>query len=260
MMFSTPRFPVLYKFISMNNCLNCGAEVESNYCPQCGQKTSISRFTILYLLKRAFINTLDLDGPFISTLWILLTRPGHAIREYVEGRRVSLFDPGKLLILMGAISTLVVIHYNAVVHTTQEDIQFLQNLGISTKAFFEYGQKYNTLVNLIALPVFSLFTWTFFSSKYNYAENLVLNTYISAIQLGLLVIALPIIEFNINLQNLVIGLYSAITLVYYWWVTLTFFEAKKFVHYLAIVGATICSYVGQFLVNFVIFSAIRSFI
>lgn len=244
----------------MKQCLNCGEQIEAQFCPHCGQKSITARFTILYLLKRAFIHTMDLDGPFLSTMLSLFKRPGHAIREYVNGKRVSFFDPGKLLVLTGAISTIVVIHYNAVVVTTQNDIPFLKDIGIGTKAFFEYGQKYNTLVNLIALPVFSFFTWMFFSKKYNFAENLVLNTYISSIQLGLLVLALPIIEFNPNWQDVVIAVYSFVTLIYYVWVVLTFFQSYKPVHYLAIVGATICSYLGQFIVNFSIFQIIREYL
>lgn len=241
-------------------CKNCGSDVTGKYCIDCGQRTNVPRITIGYLLSRLFIQAFDLDGPFIKTIKKLLFRPGKSIRKYIEGQRTDFFNPGKLLLIFGALSTLVVMRYNAVVSTTQEDITFLSELGIGTKAFFEYAQEYNTLVNVLAIPVFALFTWVFFKSRFNYAENLVLNTYISAMQLGLLVLVLPLIELVDSLQSEIIAFYSIVTIAYFSWTVLTFFDNLKLSGFIKLILIIICSYSGQFIFNFMIYHLIKNLI
>ncbi len=60
-------------------------------------------------------------------------------------------------------------------------------------AFFQYADRYATLINVISIPVFALFSFLLFHrSGYNYAEHLVLNAYITSRQLLLYIGRLPL--------------------------------------------------------------------
>ena len=83
------------------NCLNCGTEVNKNYCENCGQKASTKRFSLRRLLDREFLSgAFMLNKGLLFTLKVLFTRPGHGIREFIQGKRVRYFNAFSLLLLL----------------------------------------------------------------------------------------------------------------------------------------------------------------
>lgn len=88
-------------------CLNCGTEFESKYCPNCGQSASTRRFQMKEMLTTLITSIVGGDNRFLCTCWALVCRPGHIVREYLQGRRVSYNNPVALLITLVAIYTIV---------------------------------------------------------------------------------------------------------------------------------------------------------
>ncbi len=85
-------------------CLNCYNLVEKEFCPDCGQKSSTHRFSLKYILDIGILNDiLMFNKGFLFTLKELFTRPGHGIREYIQGRRVRYSNAFSLLLLLIAI-------------------------------------------------------------------------------------------------------------------------------------------------------------
>lgn len=84
-------------------CLNCGNTYVGNYCNRCGQ----NRNTPHYRLNNAFRNILggftNIDNGFGRTLLELLYRPGHMIRDFINGRRVHYFRPFQTLFVLAAL-------------------------------------------------------------------------------------------------------------------------------------------------------------
>ena len=242
-------------------CKNCQNLYTGSYCNNCGQNANIQRFSVPYFLRETFFSSLDIEKGFFHTIKILLIKPGSAIREYIEGKRVSLYMPGKFLIIFGAVATFIVMRYNTISTTTETDLSFLtQWFNLDTKGFFSYAEDYTTVVNIFAIPVFALFTWSFFGKRYNYAENLILNTYITAMQLVLLVIITPAIALFSGYQGLIIAIYSIIILLYNVWAVLTFFNEYKITSFFRIGGALACSIVGQFILNYFIYLVVVKYI
>ena len=81
-------------------CLNCDNEYQGDYCPHCGQSAATRRFTI----KNALSSTLEVWGmgnrSMPRTLWHLVTRPGHMIGDYLDGKRIPFFPPVKMLFVL----------------------------------------------------------------------------------------------------------------------------------------------------------------
>ena len=88
-------------------CATCQTEFHGNFCPRCGQKAVIGR----YSFKTAFLLFLDVWGlgnrGMFRTIRDLLLRPGYMIRDYLNGMQMAYFPPFKMFFLTIALSILV---------------------------------------------------------------------------------------------------------------------------------------------------------
>jgi hypothetical protein len=78
------------------SCLNCGEEVSTNYCPNCGQENEPLRLGLRYILRDACEEFFKFDSKLFHTLKPLLTRPGYLSLEWARGRRIRYISPFKL--------------------------------------------------------------------------------------------------------------------------------------------------------------------
>ena len=188
----------------------------------------------------------------------LTLRPGEAIKKVLMGQRQYLYPPFKYLVLLGAVVIIFSLRYKffhneftaiekdelpSWIYLTEEYRHYLTS-------FFRFAEDEATLLNIITIPIFALFSWAFLSKgRFNFAENLILNTFITAQQLLFLLALVPLIEFLPAHKILFIQIYSGITIAYNVWVYYQFFEGNKFILGLKSVLVVLLCYVYQFPVN-----------
>ena len=80
-------------------CLNCGAEFEGNFCPECGQRADTGRFTVRFIFENLLKAILSNDGGVWITLKSLFTHPGQMMVDIINGKRKSYFSPFPMLFL-----------------------------------------------------------------------------------------------------------------------------------------------------------------
>ena len=68
-------------------CRNCGTPAPLNFCPACGQETTLHPPTLGEFLHEFVGHYVALEGSLWRTLGLLLCRPGRLTREYLDGRR-----------------------------------------------------------------------------------------------------------------------------------------------------------------------------
>ncbi|MDO4949779.1 MAG: DUF3667 domain-containing protein [Bacteroidales bacterium] len=88
-------------------CLNCDTTYEGNFCPKCGQKASTARFLPKEMLLSVVTSLIGGDNKLFITCKGLLTRPGHMVREYLLGKRVSYYAPIPSLLFLVAVYAIV---------------------------------------------------------------------------------------------------------------------------------------------------------
>jgi hypothetical protein len=90
-----------------HECATCHTEYQGNFCPRCGQKAIVGR----YSFKQAFLLFLDVWGlgnrGMFRTIRDLLLRPGYMIRDYLSGMQMAYFPPFKMFFLVVALSVFV---------------------------------------------------------------------------------------------------------------------------------------------------------
>ena len=79
-------------------CLNCGKEYTGNFCPDCGQKAKTKRLKLREILADLANSIIGGDNKFVNTLRDLCCRPGHMVREYLQGHRCQYYNPLQMLI------------------------------------------------------------------------------------------------------------------------------------------------------------------
>ena len=88
-------------------CLNCGKEYTGICCPQCGQKAKIKRLKFKEIIADFANSIIGGDNKFANTLYALCRRPGHMVREYLQGHRIKYYNPLQMLIWIISIYALL---------------------------------------------------------------------------------------------------------------------------------------------------------
>jgi len=247
------------------DCLNCKNEVEGSYCSNCGQKATAMRYTLNGILRQTFYSVTEIDDKgIVHTMKKLSLEPGKSIRNYIDGKRMQLYPPVKYLFFVGAIGTFLVLRYHFMSLTTEENQQGLLYVLFANvfpflsaeflNRFFLYAEEFTTVVNILTIPVFSLFTFIYFRKyEINFAETLILNTYITGHQLLLLIPFIIPNELFPAHKSTFIDIYGIITMVYNIWVLITFFRIPFLQGLYRSFFAIIMAYLAQFIINIGIF-------
>ena len=88
-----------------DHCVNCDRTIErpdQKFCPACGQPTPAHRIDWHFLGHELEHSVLHMDRGILYSLKQLMLRPGHLMRDYIEGRRAHQVKPLLLLMIMAA--------------------------------------------------------------------------------------------------------------------------------------------------------------
>ncbi len=209
-------------------CKNCQNEFEGNFCNHCGQKASVRRLDLKYLVQDVPNSVFQLNRGFFFTVKEILTKPGHAIRNFIEGKRQAYYKPIAFLIVVSTIY--ILINYFMGVNSLVEDV--LTGIEIGARAeedesnlfFTKWLPKYQIYVPFFVLPLFSIASYLAFrKSDYNYVEHFVLNVYITAQQF----IIYSAFAFVISDDGPLVLLQFIIGIGFVFWTYIQFFSNKK---------------------------------
>ena len=175
-----------------NNCLNCNEEITRKFCSNCSQSTSTHRFSLSHVFKHDLIHGIfHFDKGFFYTIKELFSRPGHSIREYVQGKRTKHYNYFATIIL------LLTIGYFLKKWTKIETSTLFDKAMVS--GLFKVLKDYSKITVFLHIPIIAFASYLLFkNSKQNYTENIVLNLYLLC---GLLTMSLILPVFMIFIDN-----------------------------------------------------------
>jgi len=232
-------------------CQNCGQVFEGRYCPHCGVDSESGPLNLKNFVKET-VNSLDIDRGFFKTCIILLIKPGLAIRKYLNENRHSLYNPVKLVLIIGAVVSLVVFRFDTFAPSRNNPFYLALNLE-DFDGYVYYSAKYFSFFQITSIPLFTLASWLFFKgSQYNFTQNLILNLYIAG---GQFVINLlyALISVLFTYENM--GIIAIANIGYNVWVLTTFFPGKIIPNTLKSLFAVAIPQVGMFFINYLIYRA-----
>ncbi len=209
------------------NCLSCKTELIGKFCQNCGQKENTHRYSILHFIEHDLIHgVFHIEKGILFTIKALFSKPGHAVREYVNGNRTKLFNFISLIIVIMAFSSFI---------TGYSKIHISDLMPSSSKASMndleKFSTKYPKLVMLIMVPVYAIFSFiSFKKAKLNFSEHLVINSYKASADLivGLLFGILTIFCTNIPILTIAYSFVSLFSFVYSIWFFKQYFSAYNY--------------------------------
>lgn len=91
----------------MQTCKNCGHRFEGKFCNNCGQTADTNRINYHDLRHQLTHSLFHIDAGLLYTSKQLFIRPGHAIREYLDGKRVNHIKPLSYILILAGFYILV---------------------------------------------------------------------------------------------------------------------------------------------------------
>lgn len=157
-------------------CLNCGNLLSDKYCEKCGQISTTHRFSLSHVFAHDFLHGIfHIHKGLLFTIKELFVRPGHAVREFIQGKRVIYFNYFTLLVMVITVGVIL----NEFTTTSLTEI-IAPDPGAKefTSVLEQFSRKYPRLFTFSTIPIIACFSWFWFrKAKLNYAEHLVLNAY-----------------------------------------------------------------------------------
>ncbi len=182
-------------------CKNCGNVFESKFCPDCGQSAQAGRFTIAEVFRELLEVYFKLKKGLFRTIKELTFHPAASIKNYLNGQRGSVYNPFKYAFIAITINTLLIIKYHLYV---KEGLVLNASQGAEYANFYKFYTSNLALFQQLIIPFIALFSFLFFrKDKYNYAENVIINTYLVAhfTLLNIILVLISII-FKLNYDPL----------------------------------------------------------
>lgn len=170
------------------NCKNCTQLVDGNYCKHCGQSTGVSRINFSGFLNDVSDSVFQINRGFFYSLKELFVRPGHTIREYLEGKRKKHFKPIGYVLILSTIYFFIARFLETDTYLNDFITGFASDSIDSEQdnnalAILTWLTENYAYTMLMIIPVFSIASYlAFVKSRFNYLEHVVFNAFITGQQ------------------------------------------------------------------------------
>ena len=211
----------------MQTCKNCGHRFEGKFCNNCGQTAETERIDFHFLKHEMPHSFFHIDAGLMYTSKQLFIRPGHAIREYLEGKRVKHIKPLSFILILAGFYILL----SHLFHINLFNISIESGKGESSSFNLnEWFLAHFGWVTLALIPLYTVGTAVCFPGKgYNFVEYLVLNIFKAGQRLIVQIVLLPfifLIQKSLDLNTIVLYVYL-IDLILNFWTNIQFFNQMK---------------------------------
>ncbi len=165
------------------NCKNCGKIVEEKFCSYCGQNSKVGKINLSNFLNEISESIFQINRGLFYTLKELFVRPGHSVKEFLNGKRKNHFKPVAYVLTF---STLYFLISRLVGENTWMTDLILglskgandSENGIEIPSFLTWLSENFAYATLLLLPIFSFASYLgFLGFGRNYLEHIVLNSY-----------------------------------------------------------------------------------
>lgn len=157
------------------HCKNCGNTFTGKFCNNSGQPANTHRLDVHFIWHDIQHGLFHFDEGILYSFKQLFTRPGHSIREFIEGKRARHFKPISMAIILAV--TYGLLYHNFSIDTTKPFIT-PQNQSVNYAAYNEWMAMHFSWITLASIPFYTLGTFICFRNQgYNFIEYFILNTF-----------------------------------------------------------------------------------
>lgn len=227
------------------NCKNCNTELNSKFCPDCGQPTNIKRIDGKYIMHE-IEHVLHFERGIFYTVKELCINPGQTIRNYISENRSRLVKPVIFIIVTSLIYTLISHFFH--IEEGYVNHKGLEKSSIGTilkwiQGNYGYASILTGIFIAIWLKVF------FKKYGYNFFELLIMLCFVQ----GISMLIFAVFAFAEGLLHFkLLSVAGIIGVIYIIWAMGNFFEAKKIENYLKALISFLLGTITFYIIIFVI--------
>lgn len=222
-------------------CKNCNSSFKGNFCHNCGQSAKTHRLDYHSIWHDIQHGLLHIDKGIFYTIIQLFTRPGHSIREYLEGKRLKHFKPVSLVIILATIYVILNHYLHIDLITAEENKISIKNFGLEMQfeaiqgtenplagVIRDFIDSHFALFQLLLLPFHAAASWLAFRKNgYNYIEHLVINAFLRGQAFIIAIALLPFIYFGIITGEVSSNIFTVLQIICLFWTFVQFFNTRK---------------------------------
>ncbi len=233
------------------------------------QETATPERITMKTIGEGILDIFNVERGLLYTLFALTIKPDQAIITYFYENRNRLIKPFRYLIFTAAIATFITVQYmkrgNFLAEMRKgftmgyspkdnEDLAAVENyLKLLNEVYINY---FNLLI-VLSVPIVAIVTYWFFRKKFNYAEHLVINSYVISQLSAYYILLTPLLLIY---DFLVVSyIYTFLTFVYSIFVYVKIFNESLLRGILKSVAAIITYFGLYYLFIVIIFSGIFIF-
>ena len=246
------------------HCLNCNTPLIGQYCPNCGQPADTHRINSHYLWHDIQHGFLHVDKGLVFTTKELFTRPGYAIREFMEGKRVRHFKPISFVLVLAGLYGLLSHYFN--INMLSSDYQItgsgenFNRIKQSIDKMSDWLSEHYSILALGQIPIFAIGTYFAFRKVgYNFIEHLVINTFLTGQRLLVHIISFPLYYLFNNTSRLIVidRIISVIGYALFGWALFQIFNGlRKSQRIWRTIGSLAISFLILFLLSLGVFEVV----
>lgn len=234
-------------------CKNCNNHFDGNFCNNCGQTANIHKLNMHFIWHDLQHGLFHFDNGIFHTIKQLLTRPGHTIREFIDGKRVKHFKPLSLVVVLATLYGLLY-HYFIDNLFDVKPINAEENVISAYEKVIRWNTDHFAYSTLILILTATITSYLMFKKKgYNFAKHLVLNTFYRGLVLVISLLLFPVLYTYYNNGTEGLKNYAFITqildfVLMYWCYSQFFNKISK----IESLGLTLLTYLIMTIINVVI--------
>lgn len=214
------------------HCKNCGNIFEGKFCNQCGQNSRVDKLTLRSFLEELSDSIFQVNHGLFFTIKVLFTRPGHSIREFLNGQRKEYFKPIAFALTLSTIYFLVSQLSDS--PTLLDDFLSGYSDGGEERDFttekspiISWLSNNYAYTTLLLIPIFSLASYiSFLGLKKNYLEHIVINSFITG-QQAIFYSFFMIIGVLTEKEDFTVLAAVLISTLFNFWAFIQFYQTEK---------------------------------
>ncbi|MGL5113653.1 MAG: DUF3667 domain-containing protein [Flavobacterium sp.] len=206
------------------DCKNCITEINSKFCPDCGQPTNLKRIDGHYIIHE-IEHVLHFERGILYTIRELITNPGQNVKNYLTQNRNRLVKPIIFIIVTSLIYSLCSHFF----HLQDGYLGYLDSDKSTINKIFKWTQGHLGYSNIIMGVFIALWTKLFFTKhKYNIFEILILLCFV----MGIVMLIYSVFGIIRGITNIDLKLHGEfVGLIYTTWAVGQFYDKTKISSY-----------------------------
>ena len=205
------------------DCKSCNKEINSKFCPDCGQPTELKRINGHYIIHE-IEHVLHFERGILYTIREIATNPGQNIQKYLSENRTRLVKPIIFIIITSLIYTIL----NHLFHIEDGYVKYHEANGETPSAvgsMVKWVQEHYGYANIMMGVFIALWLKLFFRKyDYNFYEILIMLCFVMG--MGMLIFSIFVIIQGLTHLN-VMTIAGVIGVAYCVWGIGQFYDKKK---------------------------------